>query len=141
MIKCVFVSDESAECVVCDAAVRRLQQGLQCDTCNRWQHRTCNSGITQEEYRRLRYEDNFEWHCVNCSGQQTNEPQDTSEDTYQIGDAVVDEATFHVTLDSVTSTGGGASNTDRCSRRYAVFCLTWRLRASSWTSNVPHGLQ
>lgn len=39
--------------------------------------------------------------------------QDTSEDTYQIGDAVVDEATFHVTLDSVTSTGGGASNTDR----------------------------
>uniref|UniRef100_A0A8W8NTC5 PHD-type domain-containing protein n=1 Tax=Magallana gigas TaxID=29159 RepID=A0A8W8NTC5_MAGGI len=106
------MSDESAECVVCDAAVRRLQQGLQCDTCNRWQHRTCNSGITQEEYRRLRYEDNFEWHCVNCSGQQTNEPQDTSEDTYQIGDAVVDEATFHVTLDSVTSTGGGASNTD-----------------------------
>lgn len=41
------------------------------------------------------------------------QPQDTSEDTYQIGDAVVDEATFHVTLDSVTSTGGGASNTDR----------------------------
>lgn len=79
---------------------------------------------------------------MNCSEQQTNEvlvwllsgikyqvlkdhagneltnkfllqPQDTSEDTYQIGDAVVDEATFHVTLDSVTSAGGGASNTDR----------------------------
>lgn len=79
---------------------------------------------------------------MNCSGQQTNEvlvwllsgikniefwknhagneltnkfllqPQDTSEDTYKIGDAVVDEATFHVTLDSVTSTGGDASNTD-----------------------------
>lgn len=28
---------------------------------------------TQEEYRRLQYEENFDWHCVNSNRQQTNE--------------------------------------------------------------------
>ena len=31
----------SVECIACQNPVRARQQGLQCDGCLRWQHRTC----------------------------------------------------------------------------------------------------
>ncbi|KAG0715357.1 Bifunctional coenzyme A synthase [Chionoecetes opilio] len=40
------------ECIACDRPVRARQQGIQCDGCDRWQHRTCGTGLTQADYRR-----------------------------------------------------------------------------------------
>ena len=42
----------SVECIACPQnSVRARQQGLQCDDCLRWQHRTCGTGISQDDYR------------------------------------------------------------------------------------------
>ncbi|PAA51698.1 hypothetical protein BOX15_Mlig031404g1, partial [Macrostomum lignano] len=40
---------------------------LQCDECSRWQHRTCNSGVTQQHYRQLQRLESFDWLCSLCS--------------------------------------------------------------------------
>ena len=38
-------------CAECYKPVRPRQEGLQCDGCLTWQHRTCKTGISQREYR------------------------------------------------------------------------------------------
>ena len=38
-------------CVICYNDVRPRQHALECDSCLRWQHRTCGSGVTVLEYR------------------------------------------------------------------------------------------
>ncbi|KAK3879971.1 hypothetical protein Pcinc_015498 [Petrolisthes cinctipes] len=38
-------------CLVCQSTVRPRQEGLLCDGCNLWQHRTCGSGISRDQYR------------------------------------------------------------------------------------------
>lgn len=60
-------------CVVCKTEVRQRQQGLQCDACDLWQHRTCESGVTQEEYRRMNRGElaDIKWYCKDCSSQST----------------------------------------------------------------------
>ncbi|KAH3779404.1 hypothetical protein DPMN_157207 [Dreissena polymorpha] len=35
---------EEDKCLVCKNAVRSLQHGITCDVCDKWQHRTCNTG-------------------------------------------------------------------------------------------------
>ena len=43
-------------CIECNSEVRGRQEALQCEVCDRWQHRTCNTGmymLCQE----LRYND------------------------------------------------------------------------------------
>jgi len=32
-------------CISCANVVRPRQQAMQCDSCHRWQHRTCGTGI------------------------------------------------------------------------------------------------
>ncbi|KAI0210721.1 hypothetical protein LSAT2_004466 [Lamellibrachia satsuma] len=55
-------------CIACASEVRPRQQAIQCDTCLQWQHRTCNTGVTQEMYRRMvREEEQFDWQCTLCS--------------------------------------------------------------------------
>ena len=45
------MSQVQDNCIQCGNAVRPRQQGLQCDGCDQWQYRKCNTGITQREYR------------------------------------------------------------------------------------------
>ncbi|XP_078655613.1 uncharacterized protein LOC144902210 [Branchiostoma floridae x Branchiostoma belcheri] len=55
-------------CVVCKKTVRARQEALQCDSCNRWQHRTCQREITRDFYRQLVNETaelGF-WQCQDC---------------------------------------------------------------------------
>ena len=57
----------SAECIACQNPVRARQQGLQCDGCFRWQHRTCGTGISQCDYRYAVQTGAFiDWRCVTC---------------------------------------------------------------------------
>ena len=55
-------------CVVCDQPVRPRQQGVQCDCCLRWNHRVCDTGISQEAYRAaVRDGSDINWHCALCA--------------------------------------------------------------------------
>ena len=57
----------SAECIACQNPVRALQEGLQCDGCFRWQHRTCGTGISQCDYRfAVQTGASIDWRCVTC---------------------------------------------------------------------------
>ena len=38
-------------CIRYKEPVRARQEGIQCDGWDRWQHRTCDSGISQQQYR------------------------------------------------------------------------------------------
>ena len=59
----------SNSCVFCSQECRQRQECLQCDGCNRWQHRVCQSGITRQQYRLLVKGDleAFPWFCHACS--------------------------------------------------------------------------
>lgn len=57
----------SAECIACQNPVRVRQQGLQCDGCFRWQHRTCGTGFSQCDYRfAVQIGASIDWRCVTC---------------------------------------------------------------------------
>ena len=55
-------------CAECYMPVRPRQEGLQCDICFTWQHRTCNTGISQREYRNaVKLGQDIDWHCKCCT--------------------------------------------------------------------------
>ena len=57
----------SDNCIQCTEPVRQRQQGIQCDGCHRWNHRTCNTGISQAEYRdAVRAGADIIWFCPFC---------------------------------------------------------------------------
>ena len=61
------MSAKSDKCVCCKEIVRPRQEGLECEKCLRWQHRTCNSGITRNLYRKLcKGSATLEWFCEEC---------------------------------------------------------------------------
>ncbi|VDI68801.1 Hypothetical predicted protein [Mytilus galloprovincialis] len=54
-------------CVLCDQQVRPRQHALQCEDCNKWQHRLCNTGISITDYRLMVNEEvDIIFHCVEC---------------------------------------------------------------------------
>ena len=59
----------SDQCGMCRFDVSRLQQGLECDECKTWFHRTCTRGtiswLTQKEYFRQKGKC-FPWKCPLC---------------------------------------------------------------------------
>ncbi len=58
---------DPAICIACERPVTNRQQGLECDGCQRWQHRTCGTGITQAEYRAAaRAGREIDWRCATC---------------------------------------------------------------------------
>jgi len=55
-------------CIFCTLPVRARQEGLQCDDCQQWQHRTCQTGISQQEYRiAVQTGQPIDWRCAPCS--------------------------------------------------------------------------
>ena len=55
-------------CMSCSNPVRPRQEGLQCDGCNRWQHRTCHTGISRETYRAaVQSGQTIDWFCDQCN--------------------------------------------------------------------------
>ena len=55
--------------VVCDQIVRPRQEALLCDGFKRWQHPTCQTGISQQDYRgAVRSGESINWHCEDCEG-------------------------------------------------------------------------
>jgi len=55
-------------CVKCNKEVRQLQQALECESCMRWQHRVCGTGISQDMYRRvMKGLEQLSWSCELCS--------------------------------------------------------------------------
>ena len=55
-------------CIECGTPVRPRQQGLQCDGCQNWQHPTCNTGVSQQQYRTaVQPGEGIDWHCTQCS--------------------------------------------------------------------------
>ena len=51
----------------CEESVGARQQALQCDGCEKWQHRTCGSGISQKDYRSaVRSGQDIDWRCDDC---------------------------------------------------------------------------
>ena len=63
-----MASAQLVQCIVCNQQVSSRQHGLQCDQCNRWQHRICNSGIDIATYRRaVSGLIELDWKCTDCS--------------------------------------------------------------------------
>ena len=62
------MSTEADRCAECYLPVRPRQEGLQCDGCFTWQHRTCKTGILQREYREAVKEGrDIDWRCKFCT--------------------------------------------------------------------------
>ena len=57
------------DCIECCFAIRPRQEALQCKNCTFWQHRTCNTGITRDDFK-LKYKGTnpHDWTCVTCDG-------------------------------------------------------------------------
>ena len=65
----VIVRNFMDSCIVCDQIVRPRQEALLCDGCEWWQHRTCQTGISQLEYHgAVRSGKSIDWRCVGCEG-------------------------------------------------------------------------
>ncbi|XP_060554303.1 uncharacterized protein LOC132715331 isoform X2 [Ruditapes philippinarum] len=59
--------------------VRKNQQALQCERCEHWQHRSCNTGITIADYRSaVRGDREIAFICQPCSATAREEPADES---------------------------------------------------------------
>jgi len=39
-------------CISCANIERPRQQAMQCDSCRRWQHQTCGTGISKQQYHK-----------------------------------------------------------------------------------------
>ena len=54
-------------CIECKRPVKKQQEGIFCDGCNQWQHRTCNTRITRTEYRNaVKKGLDINWECNKC---------------------------------------------------------------------------
>lgn len=67
----IMASAQLINCIICKTPVRPRQRAIQCDGCYRWNHRMCNTGISQEEYRAAVREGNgIDWCCPACASRE-----------------------------------------------------------------------
>ena len=61
-------------CIKCGKVVRARQHGILCEDCSRWQHRTCQTGISISDYRKaVSGKLEINWKCQDCSVQSINQ--------------------------------------------------------------------
>ncbi|KAK6191201.1 hypothetical protein SNE40_002939 [Patella caerulea] len=95
-------------CIACRSTVRPRQEGLQCEGCSLWQHRTCTD-ISRSTYRRaVKGLEVIRWKCSPCTNTGTPVVEDavmSDEDpTPVVEDAVMsDEDPTPVVEDAVMS--------------------------------------
>lgn len=63
----VGIMDDVPLCLACGNDVRPRQEAIQCDACERWQHRTCGTGITRRDYLAACKEGIIAYTCVWCA--------------------------------------------------------------------------
>ena len=74
-------------CIECNEPVRPRQERLQCAGCGKWQHRTCDSGITQIVYREsLRSGHGIDWRCPFCTTVRLK-TEDSMKDTVPVAES------------------------------------------------------
>ena len=56
-------------CTVCLKEVKKNQQAVSCDNCERWAHRACNK-ISIKNYRNLKLTKNFPFTCYSCKNKE-----------------------------------------------------------------------
>ena len=55
-------------CIRCKKTVSSQQEAIQCDGCDRWQHRICGTNITRKDYRTaVRSGQGIDWRCEDCA--------------------------------------------------------------------------
>lgn len=64
---------EGETCNICRKKVLDTQEGLLCETCYIWKHRTC-VGLTQRAYQQLNKSSN-PWHCDTCKNEEEKNNQ------------------------------------------------------------------
>ena len=58
----------SYRCITCKKFANKPQEALLCDGCNKWQYRTCDSGVSRETYRdAVKSGVDIPWKCESCS--------------------------------------------------------------------------
>lgn len=72
----------SEKCDICDQRVQDNQDGLLCEKCNIWKHRTCMS-ITQKAYMQIS-KSSEAWYCGNCK----NDSRKQQNKNYTINDVM-----------------------------------------------------
>ena len=58
-------SAQNSPCTSCNAAVKKQDEGMQCDRCGEWWHRACTD-IPQQFYDHLSSVRGIMWACANC---------------------------------------------------------------------------
>ena len=74
---------EHHPCILCNKNVTGRSQAIACDSCGRWNHRKCGTGITPSQYRSMQKgELSAFWRCINCE-QPTMEVESHNSTAYQ----------------------------------------------------------
>ena len=78
-----------------------MQEALLCDGCNLWQHRTCGTGVTRDNYRKaVREGVDIDWRCATCSSEQDCTADCSTDHPPDLAEVLVDN---HTNEDSVNN--------------------------------------
>ena len=135
-------------CVKCVEVFRPRQHKLQCHECDKWQHRICDTGISQQVYRSHMRGENVlgHWRCYGCNAAQQHVSMDVDLDDTQALPARPDPLEESViedpepidipdALDSYTILENGTTRGKPklfhggfayCMKRQTAYSTTWR---------------
>ncbi|KAH3818156.1 hypothetical protein DPMN_119752 [Dreissena polymorpha] len=54
-------------CIHCERNVNDDDRAISCDQCEKWQHLSCDTGISLRQYRKMMKAAVVEWKCRKCS--------------------------------------------------------------------------
>ncbi|XP_071160689.1 uncharacterized protein [Mytilus edulis] len=93
-------------CNVCKKTVTIRQDALQCDTCDNWQHRLCETGISKELYNQLvQQEEEIDFYCKECGlpAEESSIPQLPDFESTRYSTDGVHEASFSLEQSTVST--------------------------------------